>query len=80
MKTPKMQNIDPVKSLITAISSAATGTLLNTFPLALVTISQVGIILQYTAWLIAILAGMVSIINGIRKWFCKKHFDPRELE
>lgn len=75
-----MQRIDPVKSLITSLSSAATGTLLNTFPLAMITVTQVGIILQYTAWVIAILAGMVSIINGVKKWFCKKKFDPRELE
>lgn len=80
MKIPAMQNIDPVKSLITAISSAATGTLLNAFPLALVTVAQVGIILQYGAWIIAILAGLVSIINGVRKWFCKPTADPRELE
>ena len=79
-------NIDPVKSAIASILSAAVGTfsekialkcaLLNlTFPV------PVDIAIQRLAWTVAILAGIISAWNGLmtaRERYKKNH--PKSIE
>lgn len=72
--------IDPAKSAIASIVSAMTGTVM-----AEVTLTATNTAFQHAAWTVAIIAGLVSIINGIIKicdWV-KKRIDkpnPDELE
>lgn len=53
-------DIDPFKSLIVSISSLLTGTLATK-----ISLMEANTALQHTAWVVAILAGLVSFINGI---------------
>lgn len=65
-----LTQIDPARASFTSISAALTGqlsTLINPSHLELVNTG-----FQHLAWIIAIIAGLVSIINGTRKWFIKK--------
>lgn len=62
-------NIDPLKSLCTSVVSLAAGSTsayvhIHLFDLSL---SAVNTGFQHLAWTVAILAGIVAIINGIRK-------------
>lgn len=68
-------NIDPAKSAIASILSAVAGTWYNywSFYLAAFTLDKVNTAFQHLAWTIAILAGIVSIINGISHWKKKKN-------
>jgi hypothetical protein len=64
-----LTNIDPSKASMTSIISALTGqitALINPSALEMVNTG-----FQHLAWIIAIIAGLVSIINGTRKWFKK---------
>ena len=36
-------------------------------------LEMVNTALQHAAWLVAIIAGLVSIVNGTRRWFIKRH-------
>lgn len=54
--------IDPAKSAIASILSAMTGTIM-----ADITITAANTAFQHAAWTVAIIAGIVSIINGIIK-------------
>jgi len=53
-------NIDPIKSFLTSITSAMTGSILSVF-----TITEANTAFQHAAWTVAIVAGIVSIINGL---------------
>jgi hypothetical protein len=68
----KMDNIEPTKAAITSIVSAGAGTWYNYKFFALFTLSTANTAFQHAAWTIAILAGIVSIINGVRQWHFKK--------
>ena len=62
-------NIDPFKSLCTSLVSLAAGSSsayahIHLFNLSLTTANTA---FQHAAWTVAILAGIVSVINGIRK-------------
>jgi len=56
-------NISPFKSAIASIFSAATGSFYSN----IINVSTGGIevFFQYVAWIVAAIAGIVSIINGI---------------
>jgi hypothetical protein len=63
-------NIDPVKSAVTSLISVLAGTSYNyiNVTLANMALSTANTAFQHLAWTTAILAGIVSIINGVRKW------------
>lgn len=56
-------NISPIKSFLASILAAVTGT---TFEyISDITLDATNIAFQHCAWTIAILAGLVSAVNGI---------------
>ena len=63
-------NIDPMKSAVTSVVSAFAGTTFGYINLifANITLSTANTAFQHMAWTTAILAGVVSIVNGVRKW------------
>lgn len=63
-------NIDPAKSAIASIVSAVAGTWYNycTAYFSAITLAGANTAFQHAAWTVAILAGIVSIINGVRQW------------
>jgi uncharacterized membrane protein YjfL (UPF0719 family) len=63
-------NIDPLKSAVTSVVSAFAGTTLGYINLvfANISLSSANTAFQHLAWTTAILAGMVSVINGVRQW------------
>ena len=67
-------NIDPVKSAITSITSVIAGSTYNYCNITLVNISlsAANTAFQHLAWTVAILAGIVSVINGVRQWITKQ--------
>lgn len=70
MKMLKMiLNIDPIKSAGTALLSAAAGTLSKyCFFTPAFILDHVNTAFQHAAWTIAIIAGIVSIANGVKNW------------
>lgn len=65
-----MNNIKPSTASLTSITAAITGQASDFF--SLTDLEIVNTLFQHAAWSIAIIAGLVSIINGTRKWFNKK--------
>lgn len=65
-------NIDPMKSAVTSVVSAFAGTTFGYINLifANITLTAANTAFQHLAWTTAILAGIVSIVNGVRKWKC----------
>mgnify|MGYP006961791789 CR=1 FL=1 len=63
-------NIDPVKSAITSIFSAVIGSWYNYFGFCItsMSLSTANTAFQHAAWTVAITAGIVTIINGVRQW------------
>ena len=61
-------NINPAHASIASISAALTGEVTQILSRA----SLVDTGFQHLAWSVAILAGIVSIVNGTRKWFRHK--------
>lgn len=59
-------NIDPLRSAVVSILSAAAGTTYNHAPeiIANVTVQSANTAFQHLAWLVAILAGSISAWNG----------------
>lgn len=70
----RMIDINPLKSAIASILAALTGSVSNYCSTMLGTDPTIDTMLQRLAWTVAIVAGVVSIINSIRKW-CKKDKD-----
>lgn len=75
------------RAAIISLFSVISGTILNYIPADLTKSTEIllassvnswwfpptlGDALQWAAWVIAILAGIVSIINGAKNWFCTK--------
>ncbi len=56
--------IKPLHATIASIGAAYTGSVLGEF--------SIDIYMQRGAWLIAMIAGMVAIINGTKSWYKKK--------
>lgn len=70
-----IQNIDPLKSALTSLTSAGIGTMtkyLAFIPTSFMTLDRANTCFQHAAWTIAILAGIVSIVNGVRQWHFKR--------
>lgn len=68
-------NIDPIKSAITSMASAAAGTISKYFAflqISFISLEAVNTLFQHLAWTVAIFAGIVSIVNGVRGWFKRK--------
>lgn len=63
-----IENIKPTHASIASISAAVSGEVTN----LLSTVSVVDTAFQHCAWFVAILAGVVSIVNGVRTWFKKR--------
>jgi hypothetical protein len=76
-----INEIDPLKSAITSLVSATFGTFTNYCavvfaPLGFISLNSANTAFQHAAWTVAILAGIVSVINGVRQW----HFKKREKQ
>lgn len=67
-------NIEPFKAAIVSIISASMGTIHKNlvFNIAFMNSIPVDTALQRLAWTVAILAGIVAIINGSICWFKKR--------
>jgi len=63
-------NIDPLKSFVASIISVTAGSSYNycSATLAGISLSTANTAFQHLAWTVAIAAGIVSVINGVRKW------------
>ncbi len=63
-----------MKSAITSILSAVIGSWYNylSYPILNFTLSSANTAFQHLAWTVAIIAGIVSIVNGMRTWKYKK--------
>lgn len=64
-------NIDGVKAAYTSGTAAIAGELsmiVNNF-IGMSSLELVNTAFQHAAWAVAIFAGIVSIVNGTRKWF-----------
>ncbi len=72
-----INEIDPLKSAVTSIASAGFGTFTNYCtafaPLSFISVQTANTFFQHLAWTVAICAGIVSVINGVRQWKFKKH-------
>jgi hypothetical protein len=72
-----IHDIDPMKSAVTSIVSASFGTFTNycaaVSPIGFISLQAANTFFQHLAWTVAILAGLVSIINGVRTWKKKKN-------
>ena len=68
-----LDNFSADKSAIASISAATIGELASVFPLYITgkNLEIVNTAFQHAAWVVAILAGIVSVVNGTRKWFRK---------
>lgn len=69
-----LTNINETKAAVTSILSAALGTWYNycSIYFASFTLVQANTAFQHAAWTVAILAGIVSIVNGVKNWKRKK--------
>lgn len=73
IKMKMILDIDPAKSAIASISSAFTGSVM-----ANISLVEANTAFQHAAWTVAIIAGIVSIVNGIikiREYFRKTKSD-----
>jgi len=68
-----IENISASRASLASIGSAIIGQISTS--LTIDHIEHVNTCFQHVAWTVAILAGIVSIANGIRSWF--KHKYPR---
>lgn len=69
-----MTDIEPTRAALTSIFSAAAGTWYNYTGVyfASISLSAANTAFQHAAWTVAILAGIVSIVNGIKQWHLKR--------
>lgn len=68
-------NIDPMKSAITSIASAAAGSVSKYaafLQFGFISLESANTFFQHLAWTVAIIAGIVSIVNGVRQWKFRK--------
>lgn len=69
-----ISNIEPLKAAIISIVSASIGTINKYIAINVAFFNSIPVdtALQRLAWSVAILAGIVAIINGSKGWFKKK--------
>ena len=71
-----INEIDPMKSAVTSILSAGFGTFTKYCtafaPLSFISLQTANTFFQHLAWTVAICAGIVSVINGVRQWKFKR--------
>lgn len=67
-------NIEPLRAAVVSILSATFGTINKLCLSAGISTSflDVDVALQRLAWTVAILAGVVAIVNGVKNWFKRK--------
>ena len=65
-----VNNIDSVKAAGASIGAALFGEFHGTF--MMIPLESVNTAMQHAAWVVAILAGIVSVVNGCRKWFVRE--------
>lgn len=65
-----IENISASRASIASIGSAILGQISTTVTPTQVEMVNTGF--QHAAWVVAILAGVVSIVNGTRNWFKNK--------
>ena len=73
-----VNNIDSVKAAGASIGAALFGEFHGTF--MMIPLESVNTAMQYAAWVVAILAGIVSVVNGCRKWFTSDKTNINEEE
>lgn len=73
-----IQNIKPAQASLASISAAFTGELASMLNLS--SLEAVNTAFQHCAWVIAILAGIVSIVNGTKKWFYHSKNNQKDQE
>ena len=61
-----IENIDSAKAGLASVGAATTGQLSGMIELT--NLEVINIMFQHAVWTIAIIAGIISIINGVRKW------------
>lgn len=68
-----ISQIDPSRSAVASLLSAIIGTASEYVNFSMLTIGWISVddALQRLAWTVAILAGLVAIVNGTRNWFKK---------
>lgn len=59
-----------VTSIIAAMTGQITSDVSGIFHIA--SLEIINTAFQHTAWSVAIIAGLVSIVNGTRRWFKKR--------
>ena len=69
-------NINPSHASLASISAAVTGEVGN----LIASPTMVDTALQHSAWAVAIIAGIVSIVNGTRKWFHHSKNNQKDQE
>lgn len=62
-----VSNINDVKAAAASICAVLFGEYHNL--VMFVPLESINTLLQHAAWIVAIIAGIVSILNGCRKWF-----------
>lgn len=62
-----VSNINDVRAAAASIGAVLFGEFHNL--VMFVPLESINTALQHAAWVVAILAGIVSIVNGCRKWF-----------
>lgn len=65
-----IDNIESTRAFLASLGFAVYGEVLNYYPL--ITLDSANTFFQHLVWVIAILAGIVSIVNGVKKWFVKE--------
>lgn len=61
-------NIDPFKSAATSLVSVIAGTFSNVCFFTPSPLEVINTVFQHAAWIVAIVAGLVSIVNGTKTW------------
>ncbi len=63
-----IESINPIRSAATSILSVMAGTFSNLCYFSPTSLEIVNTMFQHAAWIVAITAGLVSIVNGVKNW------------
>ena len=73
-----VSNINDVRAAAASIGAVLFGEFHNL--VMFVPLESINTALQHAAWIVAIIAGIVSIVNGCRKWFVSDKHTIEEEE